>query len=186
MRYAAAMKATCRRLLRGSALLGLLAGPAWADTGNVTPQGFVSIFRDEVKTTPEQLWQALVQLPRWWSAEHTYSGQASNLSLDTQAGGCWCERWGNGRSVQHGTVVLVQPERTLRVVGNLGPLQELPVNGVLTFTIAMQETQTILRLTYRVSGAPDAGLDKLAPLVDQVIGQQFRRLKSLAETGKPE
>jgi len=60
------------------------------------------------------------------------------------------------------------------------------VTGVLTFTVAMQETKTILRLTYRVSGPPDVGLDKLAAAVDQVIGQQFKRLKSLAETGKPE
>ncbi|HEY6513055.1 MAG TPA: hypothetical protein VI032_13805, partial [Burkholderiaceae bacterium] len=131
-------------------------------------------------------WQALLQLPRWWSGAHTYSGDAANLSLDAQAGGCWCERWGDGNSAQHGQVMLVQPGRTLRVSASLGPLQELAVNGVLTFTIAMQETKTILRVTYRVSGAPDAGLDKLAPAVDQVIGHQFKRLKSLAETGKPE
>ena len=167
-------------------LLASWVAPAWADTGNVTPQGFIVIFRDEVKASPTDLWQALVQLPRWWSGQHTYSGQASNLSLDPQAGGCWCERWGDDNSVQHGEVVLVQPGRTLRVYANLGPLQELPVTGVLTFTIAMQETKTILRLTYRVSGPPDVGLDKLAAAVDQVIGQQFRRLKSLAETGKAE
>ena len=122
-------------------LLALLANPVWADPGNVTPHGFISIFRDEVKASPADLWQAVVQLPRWWSSQHTYSGQA---------------------------------------------LQELPVTGVLTFTIAMQETKTILRVTYRVSGPPDVGLDKLAPVVDQVIGHQFKRLKSLAETGKPE
>jgi hypothetical protein len=88
--------------------------------------------------------------------------------------------------VAHGQVVLVQPGRTLRLYANVGPLQELPVNGVLTFTIAMQEAKTILRMTYRVSGGPDAGMEKLAPLVDQVMGQQFRRLKALAEGGKPE
>jgi len=176
------------RCLAGAciAVLVALATPAWAATGNVTPQGFTSIFRDEVNATPAQAWQAIVQLPSWWSSEHTYSGQASNLTFDAQAGGCWCERWGDGNSVQHGHVVLLQPGRTLRLFANLGPLQELPVNGVLTFTIAMQEAKTILRLTYRVSGPPDVGLDKLAPVVDQVIGQQFKRLKSLAETGKPE
>jgi len=168
------------------ALLAALALPAWGDTGNVTPHGFISIFRDDVKAPPERLWQAITQLPRWWSNDHTYSGQASNLSLDAQAGGCWCERWGDGNSVQHGHVVLAQPGRTLRVYANLGPLQELPVNGVLTFTIAMVETRTVLRMTYRVSGPPDVGLEKLAPLVDRVIGQQFKRLKSLAETGRPE
>ncbi|HEX6018891.1 MAG TPA: hypothetical protein VFZ28_12405, partial [Burkholderiaceae bacterium] len=64
------------------------------------------------------------------------------------------------------------------------PLQELPVDGVLTFTVLTQETQTVLRLTYRVAGAADAGLDKLAPQVDRVLGQQFQRLIRFAETGK--
>jgi uncharacterized protein YndB with AHSA1/START domain len=167
-------------------LLATLAGVASANPGNVTPHGFISIFRDEVAAQPAELWRAITQLPRWWSSSHTYSGQASNLSLDVQAGGCWCERWGDGQSVEHGRVVLVMPQRTLRIYGNLGPLQELPVHGVLTFTIAMQESKTILRMTYRVSGPPDAGLEKLAPAVDQVMGQQFKRLKSLAETGQPE
>jgi uncharacterized protein YndB with AHSA1/START domain len=184
VRYAHGMH---QRVVAGClALLAALALPAAADPGNVTPHGFISIFRDEVKATPAELWQAVVQLPRWWSGAHTYSGEASNLSFDAQAGGCWCERWGDGNSVQHGQVVQVQPGRALRIDANLGPLQELPVNGVLTFTIAMRETKTVLRLTYRVSGPPDVGLDKLAPAVDQVIGQQFKRLKSLAETGKPE
>ena len=29
-------------------------------------------------------------------------------------------------------------------------------------------------------------MDKLAPAVDQVMALQYRRLKTLAETGKPE
>jgi uncharacterized protein YndB with AHSA1/START domain len=186
------MRARCATTYRArfvcgaSLLLAALVAPAWGAVGNVTPQGFISIHRDEVNAPPATVWQSIVQLPRWWSGAHTYSGDAANLSLDAQAGGCWCERWGDGNSVQHGQVVLVQPGRTLRVVASLGPLQELAVHGVLTFTIAMQETKTILRVTYRVSGAPDAGLDKLAPAIDQVMGQQFKRLKSLAETGKPE
>ena len=167
-------------------VLVALAAPALAKTGNVTPHGFISIFRDEMAVQPAELWSAITQLPRWWSSSHTYSGLASNLSLDVQAGGCWCERWGEGQSVEHGRVVLVMPQRTLRVYANLGPLQELPVHGVLTFTIAMQESKTVLRMTYRVSGPPEAGLDKLAPVIDQVMGEQFKRLKSLAETGRPE
>jgi uncharacterized protein YndB with AHSA1/START domain len=174
-------------LARCSAVLfAALAVCASAKTGNVTPHGFISIFRDEVRVQPTELWRAVTQLPRWWSSSHTYSGDAANLSFDAQAGGCWCERWSDGQSVEHGRVLLAMPPRTLRVYGNLGPLQELPVHGVLTFTIAMQESKTILRMTYRVSGPPDAGLDKLAPVVDRVLGEQFKRLKSLAETGRPE
>lgn len=81
-------------VVAASALLvvSALAGPAHADTSNVLPTGFVANFREEVKATPEDLWKAIVQLPRWWNDAHTYSGQASNLSLDATAGGCWCER----------------------------------------------------------------------------------------------
>ncbi len=160
--------------------------PAHADTSGVAPGTFVSTFRAEVNATPDAVWRAIVQLPRWWSSQHTYSGQASNLSLDAQAGGCWCERWGDGQSVQHGTVVLVQPGRVIRLFANLGPLQDLPVHGVLTLATADQEDKTVVRLTYRVAGDPSAALDQLAPAVDQVMGAQFRRLKALAETGKPD
>jgi uncharacterized protein YndB with AHSA1/START domain len=182
------MSALHRRVVAlGMLLLAALACPrVAAEPGNVTPHGFISIWRDEVKATPEHAYSVLLQLPRWWSGQHTYSGQPSNLSLDARAGGCWCERWGDAQSVQHGVVVLVQPARTLRLYANLGPLQELPVHGVLTFTLAMQESQTILRMTYRVSGPPDAGLDKLAPVVDRVLGEQFKRLKATIERGQPE
>ena len=175
-------------IVAASALLivSALAGPAHADTSNVSPTGFVANFREEVKATPEEVWKAIVQLPRWWNDAHTYSGKASNLSLDATAGGCWCERWGEGNSVQHGQVVLVQPGRVIRLNASLGPLQELAVNGVLTIVTSAQNGQTTLRMTYRVAGNADAGLEKLAPVVDQVIGTQYRRLKSLAETGKPE
>ena len=51
---------------------------------------------------------------------------------------------------------------------------------------ARRDGATWLRVTYRVAGAPEAGLDKLAPAVDQVIGEQVRRLKAFIETGKPD
>jgi len=189
LRYPRAMPLihfVCRDLRRFALVLLAAAAPAWADTGNVTPHGFTIIFRDTVKASPTELWQLLVQLPRWWNPQHSYSGVPSNMSLDAQAGGCWCERWGENQSVQHGLVVQALPGRTLRLYANLGPLQELPIQGVLTFTIAMQEQQTVLRVSYRVGGPPDLGLEKLAPLVDQVIGEQFKRLKGLADGGKPQ
>ncbi len=167
-------------------LIAALAGPASADTSNVSATGFVSSYREELKVTPDEAWRAIVQLPRWWSDAHTYSGKASNLSLDAGAGGCWCERWGDGHSAQHGQVVLLQPGRVIRFNAALGPLQDLGVAGVLTIVTSAQDGKTFLRMTYRVAGNADAGLEKLAPAVDQVIGVQYRRLKALAETGKPD
>jgi uncharacterized protein YndB with AHSA1/START domain len=169
-----------------AALLWACAPQARADTSQVTSSGFVSSFRDEVKATPDAVWKAIVQLPRWWHNDHTLSGQASNMILELQAGDCWCERWSGGQSAQHGQVVLVQPGRAIRLLANLGPLHELAVHGVLTIATGAQDGKTHLRLTYRVAGAADAGLDKLAPAIDQVLAVQYKRLKLMAETGKPE
>lgn len=183
--YAVPMPPRARSILAASSAC-LAVGGTHAEVTQVGATGFTSQFREEIQASGDGVWKTLVQLPRWWSSSHTYSGQASNLSLDVQAGGCWCERWGDGQSVQHGTVVLVMPGKVLRLLGNFGPLQELPASGVLTFAIATQEGKTTLRMTYRVAGPVEAGLERLAPLVDRVMGEQYMRLKALAETGRPE
>jgi len=165
--------------------------PARAETSGVSPSGFTSSYRAEITATAAQAWAAMVQLPRWWNPSHTYSGNAANLSLDAQAGGCWCERWrdaaGASHSVQHAQVVLAQEGRVLRLNGAFGPLQDLAVVGVLTLVTGpgtgAEAGKQFLRMTYRVAGGADAGLDKLAGPVDGVIGEQFKGLKSLIETG---
>jgi uncharacterized protein YndB with AHSA1/START domain len=162
----------------------IAAAPAAAEVTAVSPTGFTIELRGDVAAPPAEAWQALLRLPQWWSDQHTFSGRAANMSLKPQAGGCWCERWGDGRSVLHGQVAWVQAPQTLRVYANLGPLQELAVNGVLTFTLREQDGKTTVRLTYRVSGAPDAGLDKLAPIVDRVLGEQHQRLIAFVGAGK--
>lgn len=168
-------------------LAAMLSSTALADVTQVSPNGFTSSFREAIRATPEEAWKAIVQLPRWWSDAHTYSGKASNLTLDARAGGCWCESWNDGASsVQHATVVLVMPNRLLRARGGLGPLQDQPVEGVLNIVTSAQDGRTFLRISYRVGGPPDVGLDKLAPVVDQVMGAQFQRLKTMIETGKPD
>jgi uncharacterized protein YndB with AHSA1/START domain len=170
-----------------TAVLGVLAGAAAnAEVIQVSPHGFTVQYREEVQATPVQTWAAIAQLPRWWNDGHTWSGKAANLSLDLTAGGCWCERWGEGQSVMHGQVLQVQPGRVLRVAAKLGPLLEMPMDGVFTLVTSAQDGKTMLRLSYRVGGPPDAALDKLAPAVDRVLGEQFKRLKLLAETGKPD
>ena len=78
------------------------------------------------------------------------------------------------------------PGTVLRMQAWLGPLQEMPVAGVLTFGTAKRDGETRLCVSYRVAGGADAGLDKLATPVDEVIGDQVKRLKAFIETGKPE
>lgn len=161
-----------------------IVGTAQAETSSVSSSGFTVTYAMVIDSQPERVWQAFTQLPRWWSSAHSWSGQASNMSLDAKAGGCWCERWGEGNSAMHGQVLMALPGSVLRFHAWLGPLQELPVSAVLTFATAKRDGATRLRATYQVAGAADAGLDKLASAVDGVIGEQVRRLKAFVETGK--
>jgi len=161
------------------------AGPAAATTSDVSPTGFVVTVRQEVQTSVHHLYESLGHIDKWWSPAHTWSGDASNLSLATQASACFCERWGKN-SVEHARVVYAAEDSALRLQGGLGPLQGLAVNAVLTFAVAEKDGKTILRVTYRVAGSDPSGLQELAPAVDGVIVEQVRRLAKFAESGKPD
>ncbi len=158
--------------------LAALALPAAAATSEVSSSGFLVTLREEVPATPREAWEALVRVDRWWSGEHTYSGEAANLSLEPLAGGCWCERW-QGNSVEHGRVLYALPGNGLRIEGAFGPLQAMAVNAVLTFKLEAAGDRTAIVTTYRVRGAPDANLDKMAGAVDAVMGAQVKRLADL-------
>jgi uncharacterized protein YndB with AHSA1/START domain len=162
--------------------------PAAAEVASSSPSAFLIQAEAEIAASPDQVWRALPRIERWWSPAHTYSGDARRLSLDPRAGGCWCERW-DGQSVEHARVVLVMEDdgvRTLRAVGALGPLQDLGVSGVMTFTVAPLASGAKLTMTYRVSGDPGLTLDQLAPLVDGVLMEQFGRLSRYSASGSPE
>lgn len=162
----------------------LTSAAVWADTSDVSASGFLVTHRLEVKAAPKQVFEAIGRVDKWWNAEHSYSGNAANLSLELRAGGCFCERW-DGGSVQHAQVVYVSKDAVVRLLGGLGPLQQRAVNGVLTFAVATVESKTVLTVTYRVAGSPDVGLEKSAGPVDHVIGEAATRLVAFVESGKP-
>lgn len=137
-----------------------------------------------VDDTPVSTYRDLIRVNLWWDPAHTWSGSAGNLKLDARAGGCFCEKLADGGSVQHGRVIFAQPGKMLRLQAALGPLQGMAVAGVLTFTLAPDGPGTRVTLTYRVAGALTMESAKLAPLVDQVMGTQLRRLGNYA-SGHP-
>lgn len=156
----------------------------WAATSEVSASSFVSSFHEDLDATPDQAWQALVHVAGWWSGKHTYSGDAANLALDANAGGCWCERWG-ANSVQHARVLMAMPGKLLRVEGGLGPLQALGATGILSFRLSPREGGTSLDVSYRVRATPDAALEKLAPAVDGVLAEQVGRLVASVPKREP-
>lgn len=168
--------------------LALAAAPARADVASASAGSFVIQAQADVTASPERAWQALTELGAWWNGAHSYSGDAGRLSLEPRAGGCWCETWGDGQSVEHGRVLMVMEHegvRTLRVQGALGPLQEMGVSGILTFTIGPNPNGARISMTYRVSGDPGLALDQISAPVDGVLMEQFGRLTRYADTGAP-
>lgn len=130
--------------------------------------------------------KAVRDVARWWDPEHTYSGQASNLTLEPRAGGCFCERLPNRGSVQHMQVAHVAPGHTIRMLGGLGPLQALAASGALTWTFEpTPDGGTRMVWTYRVTGLETPEVETLAPVVDQVLTIQAERLLRFAGGSKP-
>lgn len=166
-----------------------IAPSARADVTSATPSAFVIEAEAEVAAPPERVWRALTRIERWWGPAHTYSGDASNLRLDARAGGCWCERWGNGQSVEHARVVTVMENegvRTLRVIGALGPLQAMGATGVLTFTVAPHPNGATVTMTYRVTGDASLNLNAAAAPVNNVLMEQIGRLARYSASGTPD
>lgn len=149
--------------------------------------GFVSEHIVTIAAPRTRVFQALTdEVGRWWNPAHSYSGNSANFSIDARPGGCFCERLNDG-GVAHMTVVFVQRDAALRMLGGLGPLQAMSVSGSMTFTLSDTSQQTTrLHYTYAVGGYSPEGLGGLATPVDQVQLDQLERLRRYVETGDPE
>lgn len=172
-------------------LAGLLvilpfATPAAAEVVNATAGGFEINQVVTVDAPIQQTWDTLRSPQRWWDKEHTYSDDSANLSLDSQATGCFCERIPGKGSVEHAHIVYIQAPRMIRMAGALGPLQAEAVTGTLTFKLDPEGSNaTRVTLSYVVGGYVRAGADTLAPKVDEVLALQLVNFKSAAESAPP-
>ncbi len=157
----------------------LLAQPAAAEVKLAAADALTIEHRFEIAATPAQAWAVLVHPERWWPAAHTWSGDPAHLSLEPEAGGCYCERWTAG-SVEHARVIMALPGRLLRLRGSLGPFQEMAVTGVLTVALTARDGGTEAVVTYRLSGDPAHRLGDVAKGVDPVVREQFAGFAALA------
>ena len=172
------------RAALGCAVLAC-ATPASAEVIRATESGFLSRHELVVEASPKQVWLALISPADWWQSEHTWSGEAKNLSLMPKAGGCFCEtipevdepgRFTLEGSVEHMRVVQAYPETALRMVGNLGPLQSEPVTGVLTIAISKAPKGTRIVWEYNVGGPMRYEVPVISKAVDGVMGAQIAAL----------
>jgi hypothetical protein len=121
----------------------------------------------------------------WWNGAHSYSGDASNMTLEAVAGGCWCEKLPAGGSVQHMRVIAAIPGTLLRLTGGLGPLQAQPIDGVMTWSFKNDPAGgSVIDFKYRLAGASDLPAD-WPQAVNGVLGEQMQRLQNLLNKGAP-
>jgi len=163
-------------------LLILLMAPAAAsaDVVSASAAGFMIRSVMTVAGTPAAAYAAVVNVNQWWDKDHTYSGDSKNLSIAALPGGCFCEALPGG-GVQHGTVAFAWPGRLLRIIGALGPLQEMGIAGTMTWQFEQAPEGTKVIFSYVVGGYPTVPFEKLAPLVDGVMAVQMKSLKAYAD-----
>jgi len=168
-----------------AALAVLASAPAAAEVTRSSELGFVSRNEVVVKATPKEVWLALISPASWWDKAHTWSGDAMNLTMTPQAGGCFCEtipevdepgRFTLQGSVEHMRVVQAYPEAALRMVGALGPLQSEPVTGVLTIVLSKHEKGTRIVWEYNVGGSMRYEVPVISKAVDGVMATQLAAL----------
>ena len=123
----------------------------------------------------QTVYRGLAELPAWWNPSHSHSGEAANLSFELQAGGCFCERWGQS-SVEHLRVIYAVDGREVRLEGGLGPLQTMPVNGLMRWRLVPQGEKTALTWEYSVWGNASSQLERLADPVSDVLAEQVQGL----------
>ncbi len=176
------------RIAKSTAAMALaVAGaPLVAEVVETKADGFVTRDSASVKAPPLATWLALTRPGLWWSDKHSWSGDAKNMTLTPQGGGCFCERIpvgdsGNASamegSAQHATVVQAFPMRVLRMRGGFGPLQGEPAEGVLTITMKEVPGGTRIVWEYNVGGPMRYKVSEIAPAVDGVMSEQLKRLK---------
>lgn len=142
----------------------------------------------QVKQPPAVAWSHFINdIDAWWPKDHTWWGVKSKLSLDDNAGGCFCERTdkATGNSAAHMQVSYVEKASVLRMTGGLGPLQEMGLFGALDWRFtATDNHNTTITLTYTVNGY-SPGNAQLAPIVDKVQAQQLGSLVSYINSRYP-
>ena len=172
------------RIVAASLIL-LAAAPASAEVVDRSAAGFEIQHVITLQASMEKARAAVLDIGRWWSKAHTWSGDPANLSIDLKTG-CFCEKLKTG-FVRHMTIVYADAG-ALRMAGALGPLQFTGATGHLGFKFeALTANQTKLTLTYDVGGYAKGGLEQgWADPVDAVLGAQLKRLEALVDTGKIE
>lgn len=159
--------------------LGLVCAStaAQAEVVSSSPNGFHVRQSVQIVVPQERAYDAFGQVASWWNKEHSYSGKSENLSIALRSGGCFCERLDNGGGIEHMHITYIDPGKRIVLTGSLGPLLYEATAGVMDVKFERIAGGTKVTMDYKVSGFAEGGAEKLAPLVDSVLADQFKRYR---------
>ena len=161
------------------AMIGV-AGTAHAEVVGASGNGFEVRYAIQVVMPQERTFDAFTRISEWWDKAHTYGGDSSKLSLSATPGGCFCERLPGGGGIEHMRVTYVEPGQEMVMTGALGPLLYEAATGVMYIKVERIAGGSRLTLDYKVSGFANGGAEKMAPQVDEVLGDQMARFRKFA------
>ena len=164
-------------------LAGLMANVAEAELIRSTADGFIIRHEATVEGDVTAVFETMTaSVGRWWSPDHSFSGDAGNMLIDQQ---CFCERW-SGNLVRHLDTVIWREDSKVVMEGGLGPLKEVGLNGTMIWTLtADDDGTTTLIWKYHVYGYSDTDMSALATAVDGVLAEQLGRLVGFLRLAGP-
>ena len=155
-------------------------GIAQAEVVSANAHGFEVRHAVQAVIPVEAAFDAFGRISQWWDKDHSYSGDSANMSLSMTSGGCFCERLPDGGGVEHMRVAYIVPGERVVLTGSLGPLLFEATAGVMDVQVERIAGGSRLTLNYRAAGFANGGGEKMASLVDQVLGQQMARFRKFA------
>jgi hypothetical protein len=163
-----------------------VSGAAQAEVVSSGPNGFHVRQAMQLVVPQEVAFAAFGRVGSWWNKAHTYSGDSANLSLSLSPGGCFCERLPGGGGIEHMRVTYVDPGKRAVLTGSLGPLLYDATIGSMDLQFEKIAGGTRVTMNYRVAGFANGGAEKMAPLVDGVLADQFKRYREYSRNQRPE
>jgi hypothetical protein len=163
----------------------LAASAAHATVTEKSATGFTVSVSTTVPGKAADAYTAFVDMSKWWSSDHSFSGDAKNLTIDLRPGGCWCETLPDGGFVRHAEVIFAAPGKKLVFSGARGPLQTMGVVGTTTVMFSESGDSTTVTIGSAVGGHDPDNFEKWAIAVDGVMTEALTRYSNFVRTGKP-
>lgn len=155
--------------------------PSKAEVVESHEYGFKIVQNYEINAKGKQIYNSILAPKNWWSSSHTWSKNSNNLYIEPFANGCFCEKLKNKGSVLHMNIVYIAPNKEIRMFGALGPMQFSGSTGHLILKITEKDNSSNLEISFIGGGYFSGGLNKLAPMADKMLSEQFSNLKNFIE-----